>query len=78
MDAPGDDGARRHWILEVHLLDPTESFGGFFEGLLLTPDATDWKGTGGVAPSGADRGRDRMGADLKGALVRGRHGAAPR
>jgi Xaa-Pro aminopeptidase len=34
MDAPGDDGARRHWILEVHLLDRTGAFGGFFEELL--------------------------------------------
>jgi Xaa-Pro dipeptidase len=34
MDAPGDDGAPRHWILEVHLLDPTGRFGGFFEELL--------------------------------------------
>jgi Xaa-Pro aminopeptidase len=36
MDAPGDDGQPRHWILEVHLLDPTGAFGGFFEEL-LTP-----------------------------------------
>jgi hypothetical protein len=23
------------WILEIHLLDPTGSFGGFFEDLLI-------------------------------------------
>jgi Xaa-Pro aminopeptidase len=34
MDAPGPGGEARHWILEVHLLDPTGSFGGFYEELL--------------------------------------------
>jgi len=36
MNAPDPEGAPRHWILEVHLLDPTGAFGGFFEEL-LTP-----------------------------------------
>jgi len=35
MDAPGADGQPRHWILEVHLLDPTGAFGGFYEELLV-------------------------------------------
>ncbi len=34
MHAPGPHGEPRHWILEVHLLDPTGAFGGFYEGLL--------------------------------------------
>jgi Xaa-Pro aminopeptidase len=34
MDAPGPNGEARHWILEVHLLDPTGAFGGFYEELL--------------------------------------------
>jgi Xaa-Pro aminopeptidase len=34
MNAPGDDGEPRHWILEIHLLDPTGAFGGFYEELL--------------------------------------------
>jgi Xaa-Pro dipeptidase len=34
MGAPGRDGQPRNWILEVHLLDPTGTFGGFFEELL--------------------------------------------
>jgi Xaa-Pro aminopeptidase len=34
MDAPGPNGETRHWILEVHLLDPTGAFGGFYEELL--------------------------------------------
>jgi Xaa-Pro aminopeptidase len=34
MDAPGPNGEVRHWILEVHLLDPTGTFGGFYEELL--------------------------------------------
>jgi Xaa-Pro aminopeptidase len=36
MNEPGEDGKPRNWILEVHLLDPTGAFGGFFEEL-LTP-----------------------------------------
>jgi Xaa-Pro dipeptidase len=36
MDAPGPNGAPRHWVLEVHLLDPTGAFGGFYEELLLS------------------------------------------
>jgi Xaa-Pro aminopeptidase len=34
MHAPGPNGEERHWILEVHLLDPTGAFGGFYEELL--------------------------------------------
>lgn len=37
MKAPGPSGEARHWILEVHLLDPTGSFGGFYEELLCGP-----------------------------------------
>ena len=40
MDAPGPNGEPRHWILEVHLLDPTGGFGGFYEELLV-PRATE-------------------------------------
>jgi Xaa-Pro dipeptidase len=36
MNAPGADGMPRHWILEIHLLDPTGMFGGFFEDRLTT------------------------------------------
>jgi Xaa-Pro dipeptidase len=39
MDAPGTDGEPRHWILEVHLLDPTGAFGGFYEELLVPMSA---------------------------------------
>jgi Xaa-Pro aminopeptidase len=35
MHAAGPDGEPRHWILEVHLLDPTGAFGGFYEELLV-------------------------------------------
>jgi Xaa-Pro aminopeptidase len=34
MNALDEYGKPRHWILEVHLLDPTGAFGGFFEDLL--------------------------------------------
>jgi Xaa-Pro aminopeptidase len=34
MHAPGPNGEPRHWVLEVHLLDPTGAFGGFYEELL--------------------------------------------
>jgi hypothetical protein len=34
MNGPADDGQPRHWILEIHLLDPTGMFGGFYEELL--------------------------------------------
>lgn len=37
MDAPGINGEARNWILEVHLLDPTGAFGGFYEELLEGP-----------------------------------------
>ena len=36
MHAPGPNGAPRHWVLEVHLLDPSSTFGGFYEELLLS------------------------------------------
>jgi Xaa-Pro aminopeptidase len=35
MHAPLPNGEPRHWILEVHLLDPTGAFGGFYEELLV-------------------------------------------
>lgn len=35
MNAPRPDGTPRHWILEIHLLDPSGQYGGFFEELLL-------------------------------------------
>jgi Xaa-Pro dipeptidase len=34
MSAPNPDGSQRTWILEVHLLDPTGAFGGFYEDIL--------------------------------------------
>lgn len=37
MHAHGPQGEPRHWILEVHLLDPTGAFGGFYEELLCGP-----------------------------------------
>jgi Xaa-Pro dipeptidase len=36
MDSLADDGQPRNWILEIHLLDPTGRFGGFYEELLST------------------------------------------
>jgi len=30
---PDGNGARKHWIIEVHLLDPERRFGGFYERL---------------------------------------------
>jgi Xaa-Pro aminopeptidase len=35
MRAPDTLGRERYWILEIHLLAPDRSFGGFFERLLL-------------------------------------------
>jgi Xaa-Pro dipeptidase len=35
MNAPDAEGKERHWILEIHLLDPTGAFGGFYEQLLV-------------------------------------------
>jgi len=35
MNLPDEAGQPRHWILEIHLLDPTSQFGGFYEELLL-------------------------------------------
>ncbi|MFT4055705.1 MAG: M24 family metallopeptidase [Novosphingobium sp.] len=34
MRDPDESGASRHWILEIHLLSPDRSFGGFYERLL--------------------------------------------
>jgi hypothetical protein len=34
MSRPGPDGQERHWILEIHLVDPQRRFGGFYERLL--------------------------------------------
>ena len=34
MSAPAADGELRHWILEVHLVEPHRQFGAFFEQLL--------------------------------------------
>ena len=34
MSAPNSDGSPRTWILEIHLLDPTGAFGGFYEDVL--------------------------------------------
>ena len=36
MNALGKGGTHRNWILEIHLLDPTGTFGGFFEDRLTT------------------------------------------
>lgn len=35
MRAPDASGKARHWILEIHLLAPDRSYGGFYERLLL-------------------------------------------
>ncbi len=34
MRDPGADGQERHWILEIHLIDKSRSYGGFYERLL--------------------------------------------
>jgi Xaa-Pro aminopeptidase len=34
MRDPDDNGDERHWILEIHLVDQTRTFGGFYERLL--------------------------------------------
>jgi len=34
MNLPGKDGNKRHWILEIHLVDRNREIGGFFEQLL--------------------------------------------
>jgi Xaa-Pro aminopeptidase len=34
MLQPGKEGYMRHWILEIHLRDPSGMFGGFYEQLL--------------------------------------------
>jgi Xaa-Pro dipeptidase len=35
MNLPDESGHPRHWVLEIHLLDPTGTFGGFYEELLV-------------------------------------------
>ncbi|PWU00064.1 MAG: aminopeptidase [Candidatus Melainabacteria bacterium] len=37
MHTPGADGLKRHWILEIHLVDKEGGFGGFFEDLISLP-----------------------------------------
>lgn len=34
MRDPDDNGDERHWILEIHLVDKTRTYGGFYERLL--------------------------------------------
>ncbi len=34
LHAPFDDGRPRHWILEIHFVDPERRYGGFLEELL--------------------------------------------
>jgi hypothetical protein len=34
MRDPDGNGDERHWILEIHLIDETRTFGGFYERLL--------------------------------------------
>ncbi|HEY5336869.1 MAG TPA: M24 family metallopeptidase [Rhizomicrobium sp.] len=34
MRDPDDNGRARHWILEIHLVNPTRRWGGFYERLL--------------------------------------------
>jgi Xaa-Pro dipeptidase len=36
LSAPGKEGAPRHWILEVHLVDADKQIGGFFEQIMTT------------------------------------------
>ncbi len=50
MRNPDANGNARHWILEVHLLAPDRSFGGFYERLML-----DQRGSNGPSRAGADR-----------------------
>lgn len=47
MHAPGPNGEARHWILEVHLLDPSGTFGGFFEELVMRPRSSPIPSPGG-------------------------------
>ena len=41
MNQPDENGAPRHWILEIHLLDQTGKFGGFYEELLAPARAAE-------------------------------------
>jgi len=34
MQSPDTLGRERHWILEIHLIDKSRSYGGFYERLL--------------------------------------------
>lgn len=36
---PDGNGRARHWVLEIHLVDPLAGFGGFYERLMLEPGA---------------------------------------
>jgi hypothetical protein len=47
------EGRRRHWILEVHLVDRARGFGGFYEQLLDLTGTVAGQGTAaGQSPSG--------------------------
>jgi Xaa-Pro dipeptidase len=37
MNTPHPDGQKRHWILEIHLVDRMGQFGGFFEDIITLP-----------------------------------------
>jgi Xaa-Pro dipeptidase len=49
---PGENGAARHWVLEVHFIDRAREIGGFFEEL-LTVDAGDAGPASDANPHGA-------------------------
>jgi Xaa-Pro dipeptidase len=40
MRSPDALGQARFWILEVHLVDRTRSWGGFYERILIPADFT--------------------------------------
>lgn len=50
MRDPDADGRRKHWIIEVHLVDLERRFGGFYERLLAPADqlfgAESWRQAG--------------------------------
>jgi Xaa-Pro aminopeptidase len=39
MNAPLPDGQKRHWILEIHLVEKMGQFGGFFEDIITLPSS---------------------------------------
>jgi Xaa-Pro aminopeptidase len=41
MRDPDPDGNPRHWIIEVHLVDPDRTFGGFYERLAVIKAGTN-------------------------------------